>query len=452
MKKVVFLFGAGAEYNFELPSGPYYTYESILRKKDTMHNALKEFYDGKKLEEIPEYTDLYKKIFHLRKGSAVYYKMIDRSIERCIHEGDDVDRITEITHTPLYLSWKLYKEAPTKEKSIQDEKFKFFKIEADNVLNQFINENGVSEPFNYLMNYLEPTGVIERDFASIINPKVLGNDKFWRLVNYFWSAYFTIMIPLLVYKQQKIVFDNEIFPITEKASAYDRYTYILKHIEDISEFIESPEFIRARSKGINNIYSTIKETFELDNVSVITLNYTSLCKGIELGDNSNYAFLAGTLSHFEFPHKLYITNSLKNEHEKDKESLFFPYLCTQAPIKPIVGGSQIKEYAKAIKFLEGKSNEQNYDENVLIIFGCSLCKEDNHLNAIIRDYVIQGGKIIYCKFRKSKESVNDNVEKVLIELRQKLKISKKEGRKIEVVFHSEDTTDIFKDKVFAEYI
>lgn len=353
MKKVVFLFGAGAELCFGLPSGAVYTYESILRKKDSMHNALKEFYDDSELENIGEYTGSYVKQFHLKKKSAIYHDMLYRTIEQ-YHSSDKhkQEECEKFEDTQLYLSWKEYKDnnkvSTSEEKAIMKEKRKDFKSEAAKVFKQFISEQGMPKEYVCLKEYLEPVGVIERDFTSIMHPKVIGNDKFWRLVNYFWSAYFTIMLPLLQCegikrKEQKIESLGDNFKekwsssSEKKSDKCNIYTRILNSIEEISNIIESSDFIRTRSTGVESIYGTIKETFDTSNVKVITLNYTPLCKEIELGDDSNYAFLAGALSLFELPHKLHITNSLKDEHTDDKKAFFFPYLCTQAPIKPIVG-------------------------------------------------------------------------------------------------------------------
>ena len=97
--------------------------------------------------------------------------------------------------------------------------------------------------------------------------------------------------------------------------------------------------------------------------------------------------------------------------EKIKRTDFiFPFLMTQAPVKPIIVPNQIREYFQAIQELEKR--------NTLVIIGYSLGEADNHINAILREFAQKKeNRILYCAYssedNKSIELIKENVTKAL---------------------------------------
>ena len=110
-------------------------------------------------------------------------------------------------------------------------------------------------------------------------------------------------------------------------------------------------------------------------------------------------FLSGELALFEVPYELRLVDIRKyklvdtKEDKIKKTDLIFPFLYTQAPIKPIIEPRIIKEYAKALEYLN--------EIDCLVVVGYSLSTNDNHINAFLRDFVMkQGKRFIYCDYKK----------------------------------------------------
>lgn len=118
--------------------------------------------------------------------------------------------------------------------------------------------------------------------------------------------------------------------------------------------------------------------------------------------------------------ELSIYDILKKKIEP--KDFVFPFLMTQAPIKPIVVPEQIEAYAKAITALE-RAND-------LVIIGYSLGTADNHINAILHRFAkTKFKRIIYCYYvDRTKPNVPDeeDVKKGVI------KALKCEGRSVEI--------------------
>ena len=78
------------------------------------------------------------------------------------------------------------------------------------------------------------------------------------------------------------------------------------------------------------------------------------------------------------------------------------------PIKPIINPIQIKEYYKAINKLE--------ESDCLVVVGYSMCDNDYHILAIIKEFIQKKDKyLIYCSYcDKDDESIiKDRIEKDL---------------------------------------
>ena len=82
----------------------------------------------------------------------------------------------------------------------------------------------------------------------------------------------------------------------------------------------------------------------------------------------------------------------------------FPFLMTQAPIKPIVVANQMRSYAKAFETLD--------NTNILVVLGYSFCDSDYHIASLVHDYMQHRDKrLIYLSYG-GKESPDDIARKL----------------------------------------
>lgn len=257
-------------------------------------------------------------------------------------------------------------------------------------------------------------GTVEKYFAYIINPKE-HNPSFWILVNYYWSAYFAILKPLL-----KHYYGDE--------WGQEEYGGVLKDLNETNKKVE--KFIKEFKGGNEEYYTYIKELFvKSDNfkVEIMTTNYTQLSK--KCGENPIY--LSGKLTQFEYPHLLQLKDIDAGEEKIHEEDFVFPFLMTQAPIKPIIFPEQIEEYAKA--------NEALREADILIILGYSIGQADNHINAMIRKFYFEGKHIIYMNYNSnnSEELDVDNKKKDIF---GKLRIFSNDcdNKRLHIVSHGEN--------------
>ena len=73
--------------------------------------------------------------------------------------------------------------------------------------------------------------------------------------------------------------------------------------------------------------------------------------------------------------------SLLDDNTKLTNKFYFPFIMTQSPIKPLISTKQYVEYGNAYR---------NLDKcKYLYIIGYSLNENDNHITAIIRDFIFK---------------------------------------------------------------
>ncbi|MCH5268198.1 MAG: hypothetical protein J1E62_07625 [Lachnospiraceae bacterium] len=427
--KIVFFFGAGAEQSaFNLPSGTDYTRETMLTKKEEMYSVLKEFYK----DTDSKYVDKYISLFLFRRDSHTFREMIGRAAKDAA-KADDCDEKTKEFAEKI----ERYKEA--------DEKFKNSKLKSDEELkkalkNQLDNLSGMiydvivdnkQQGYDSLKNHLFYYGVIEKDFATILAPDAAGKGRFWRLINYFWSAFFAIFLPICEQNPPSW------FPLGE-GNEKQKYKSVLEDFPNrIKEVLkESKDFDKDADKGTDNYYSAFSEAFP--HSYVLTTNYTPFLERYFCKEKCIY--LAGKLSEFEYPTKLLVKDVTEDigcaEAEEIENNCFvFPFLMTQAPIKPIIAPLQIKAYAKAIDKLENASD--------LVIIGYSLGKADNHINAILRDYIVNKEKrLIYCVYSTDNDEFEEEAERA--DIIKKLMLPEYMRERIIIVQNNGNANDLLK--------
>lgn len=377
MSQITFFFGAGAECVYNMPLGAQYTLDTILSKRSKMYNALDIFYESRTNEK---YAGKYRKEFMFQSNSNSFYEIVCRALEQCKDLNDNDKEICEM----LEIYEKYYKDKELKDKlsEFTDSVYNYTLIDVDNEEDKTKRPLSCSvkaDKYINLIKHFSYYGSIEKDFSSIINPINCGLYRFWRLMNYFWSAYFSIVLPVL---QLDDKFYDEIKD--------DKYNKILNKLQFVTEKIFSNDFFEThknKTETNENYYYILKNHFS--NSFAITSNYTPFVENYWGKDNCSY--LAGSLRLFEIPEQL----SVVDAKDIQKNDFVFPFLATQAPVKPIIDIKQIEEYHKAIEEL----NKSDY----LVVIGYGINENDNHINAILRNFIVKDNdkKIIYFEYSKA---------------------------------------------------
>lgn len=415
-KKYCFLFGAGTETAYGLPSGAQYTLDTMLSKRSKMYEALKAFYKNKVFDN---YAKDYREAFMFHETSNAFYEIVERALAACSAK-ESLDSDTDA----LLKQWSAGKgksEQPTEFKNQLSKLYKEIIIDIDTSPNVQQSERKIDPNTKYrsLLKATSYYGSIEKDFATIINPKEAGPHRFWRLVNYFWSAWFSIMLPLLKKSKYKDV----------PAFRNNKYEYVLHHLNEVISCIYEKDFVENVADDTNQqYYPTLLECFP--NSTAITTNYTPFVEKYW----EHAAYLAGRLCQFEIPEELRLIN-LKDANS-ELQGCVFPYLATQAPVKPIIAFEQLDEYRNAMDYIASC--------NYLVIVGYGVNNADNHINALLRHFLTSGEdkKIIYCAYVKENERYDENKERT--ELVEKLKITNYEqlAEKIVILPNSGDAEEL----------
>lgn len=353
---VSLLVGAGAERPepFNLPSGKDYTWSTCYTSNERLYSALRDYYQPK----LPNknVTDsllpkTYQALFLYEPNNPEFRKLIDSVLldengRKCISE--------------LGITWK---------ESIEDGGEKAYQLSKDSyqkLFNRLIKRDDDTEDIGALKTFVLgklPSdayyGTIEGYFSSVLNP-VRRHQSFWRLINYYWSAFFAIIGPLVsrrysedrLYKKQGL------------------YHFVLNNLADVIRSITEDDFYSVEEVS-QSYYRILSGCFD----HVLTTNYTSYA-GYVTAEEPIY--LSGSIWTFESARTLSLCDIRKEA--PDDTDLLFPFLMTQAPIKPIVDSRQIEEYARANDVLK------RTDE--LVILGYSLSNNDTHILNMIRSYLI----------------------------------------------------------------
>lgn len=389
-KKVAFLFGAGAEYGMGLPTGAQYTEQTMLHKNSELYKALEQFYEPRTTDE---YSGKHRKDFLFSTPkSHTFLEIVKRAAKSVSEEYSDKTKIDEATQRVVD-AYNIYAEAVkeheqkigTKEQvEIAESKLK---ILAEKVYSEIIEKDikvrDCSKDYRTLRKHFSYYGSVEKDFSSIICPKDAGTITFWRLINYFWTAYFAIVCPLLGIKDPK------------KQNYQELLSNLLGTIEKIYCKNTIDNFIQG------SYYDALHNAYP--NSVAITTNYTPFVEHVWGAGNAVY--LAGRLSQMEDPTTFEILD-LQEKGQNIESRFLFPYMMTQALVKPIIGPEQIDEYSRFSDCLS--------KADTLVIVGYSLGSADNHINSFIRKFLKNGGRLIYCAYKDSKRVTENQRRKEVL--------------------------------------
>ena len=339
----VLIAGAGAEVDLGFPAGVSFTRSTFYCKKPKLYDALRQFYKGRLGNSEKGLLPVsYVPAFLFNSNGAAFKLLIDNISK------DNPELIQNILDAALMPGD--YEKLSTEQLAL--------------LYNKFIIENDSSDEINKL-NAISSSiakdvhfGVLEKYYSELLHPNEHPH-RFWKLINFYWSAFFSIILPIT----DRLYIDMPEYNI-------DRYRYVLNDLNEVIhrvfDEIEVQKWIPD-----NSYYAKLQGKID----GLITTNYTPYASSVVGFNDDANAWLAGRLSQFErldtLEHSDY---SHKNDNVADSEFVF-PYLMCQSPVKPIISASQIKEYAKAREML--------FSAHRIIVLGYSFCDEDAHIASMV---------------------------------------------------------------------
>ena len=322
MRNICVLFGAGAEYCFNISGGVNFASKVLGIGTTEMDEAIEEYFRNNVSsfahhDWYPKYGKYSWKYEHLVEA-AVRKRLMDNNYQTKKEYDDDVkEKVSDL-----------------------------LKPENEVKRNKILEENS---------SYM---GLIDEQFHTIISPRVLGPQKFWNVIECYTRAYLLIIGEMIA---------------KEGISELTKEDY-LKILQNPKESFDKALNFCNKQKSKKSYYSILANE-ENPNIKVITTNYTPLCREISGLCDEKIAAIHGKLNWFESPYNLQIYDICR---EQLPNELCFPYMFIQSGIKPIVDAIQINEYAKMLQFLR--------ESERLMIVGYRLNSDDNHINGIIREY------------------------------------------------------------------
>ena len=262
-----------------------------------------------------------------------------------------------------------------------------------------------------LNQYPSYMGILDERFHTLISPKSLGPKKFWSVISCYWRAYLMLVSKMLS-DEKYLSFMND------PKKTYERMCeHALNSMNDNNDTYYK----------ILNKYNALGST----NIKILTTNYTPLCSKISGISDDNIAYLHGSFKWFERARETEILDVTDDNSDFSRKD-YFPFVFLQSGIKPIVSSVQINEWTKALSFLNKESE--------LYIVGYRANCDDNHINSMIRDYIVEGHKVVYFDFDKVKEE--DVLKRFFIE---------KNPGNFELIHIDSDTAlKKFEEKIFMK--
>lgn len=281
----------------------------------------------------------------------------------------------------------------------------FSKNEYERLFNELIIESDDSDAtrkqsvtLRYIPNDIH-FGLLEQYYSALIEPN-RHSTRFWKLVNFYWSAFFSIALPITdgIYESKDSYNEN-------------RYAYVLAHLNDAIDAIFD-QTRTADKVSTSCYYSKLQGKFD----EVLTTNYTPYAASVVGFDDSRISWLAGRLSQFEHLPELEFTDYSASDKRIGDNDFVFPYLLCQSPVKPVISLAQIREYAKAADALK--------EADEIVVLGYSFCNEDAHISSMVGESLRSNKtrKLVYFR-HESENTPPSNRDSELSELAKKLRIS-----------------------------
>lgn len=414
------LLGAGTETPLAVGSGADFTLNTFYRRNRALYDALADFYQHG-FNESHVAIPRYQRQFLLSRNSPLFMKVLTLVLNNHhLTQKLLLDAGVSVSESKLNDARKQLNSPDGLEKNCftADELTELMSliVDYDKSLEEIAAVHGMDNS-----HY----GLLESYYSSLISPNQ-NESRVWKLINFYWTAFFYISKPIL---------ENEWGP---KEAEWTKQNY-LNVLNDL------PVAVSSIYSNMYNIIDRAEKPYHqrcaIDAFDhVLTTNYTPYSEYFfsaqsENISDSNIAWLSGKLSQFERIDTL-STFDIRTEPEYAISRSFFPFLMCQSPVKPIVNTSQIKEYGKALDFLNSS------DE--LAVLGYAFCQEDTHIITMVSEALNRNPKmkLIYFKYCGDNKEPNPNV--VANDLFKKLRLcNARQRNQIEVVLLPKGDPDPF---------
>lgn len=411
MSRVLFA-GAGAEVDMGFPGGIAFINDTFYRKKERLYDALREFYEGRMGNEGSLILPFrYHPDFLFGQSGGAYKTLISNILR------DDRQFLEGVLKKSLL--GKTSSDLTNADLSTLYEALIIENDSSDEVLKQQVMLKAIPDHAHY--------GVLESYYSDLLHPNEHPY-RFWKLINFYWSAFFSVLLPATDYLYRG-----------EEEYCVDRYNFVLRNLSKVIDEVFKSERVKAFVSERKCYYSMLAGGFD----QVITTNYTPYSSYV-IGCNSNaMARLSGCLSWFEDLATLEFSSYEAREKEAQTGNFVFPYLMCQSPVKPIISSNQIGEYSKACSFL------RNADE--LVVLGYSFCDEDSHIASMVASALRANPSLKLVYFSHCEDEGNgDSVEKrrgVLDYVSARLRLAEREAERLEIRLVADCESPEFQDLV-----
>lgn len=381
---ITFLIGAGAECNepFNIINGNNFKIEVLFCKN------VAEIY--KKINNNNEIKVTSDKILTGNSTNVFYQTLIENPEFKKIFLNNK-----EIID---YVNYKS-NQNENKEKDDKEIKYANFKRQYNELIIKHLDENKNDIVKQFLDN-VSPYSYIDSYFNYLRKPKSYIKEAS-KVVKLYFSAYLSIV--------SKLGIDIKFLEKLDTNKKLNRVMIKEKISSSIKLIINNVKTIEEDNKN-NNIENTIyylliKEICNTYNVNIITTNYLPFVDEILDINKNNIVHIHGQIDLFE---NLY-TKEIKSITEFDEQDIIFPYLMVQSGVKPIISPYQIKEWYKAVDFIE--------NSDYVIVLGYGMNSDDEHITTILRTYAKFKKYIFFLHSteqddKQKKEDYNKQIKKI----------------------------------------
>lgn len=437
MGTVTFLFGAGAEVSYGMKQGLEFLEYAVMGKeaKDQRLDALEKFFKRKKVKNSYSRIIVFDKSKFLK--TCVFNKALDHTDSEnnylnkykdqifCILSessrkeltnelgiedvnywdkcGENLLKQKENKNNSSSEIYKMARDIRTKleekfEKAIQNgisfEELIFIDELGNSfdILQSLFEEKELKKENKKILELkvnLPAGGLLDSYFHTIINPEKYGIRNFFKVFNYYWFCYFTMVEDIInsdvIDTSSLKKYYTEVPCESKDKQKQKRELKYYDIINNISDFTRDLYKLDVTPTN-NTYYKLLKEKYNSSKTKpyIITTNYYKFCEILVDSEKDNLIYLNGQLKDFEFPFSLEVKDFEKTNDLISSEKLFFPFVWGQSYVKPIVHSSQIQQYARLSKILK--------KTDTLVILGYNINEDDNHINSFLREYVIRKGK------------------------------------------------------------
>ena len=371
-KNISLFLGAGAEYDYDMPTGAKFKSETILCKNTVP------FIENMNSLNGTVYEKKFRNGAFIRSNSTniLYQSYKELSDNR----KKEMKKLLDEGENNVLDKYVLYRES---KKEYTDKEKKSIK---DDFLNLFIKKvyNPIKTGENpKIIEFLSFYSSIDSDFNYLRLPEIYINEC-CNVIKLYYSAYLSILSKLV---------GNDV--ITKLQNEKDIRSKLLE------EYKNGIEKVKERK---STYYSILKEVDYID--SIVTTNYTTIID--ELFENQTIYHLHGKMLDFE---NLY-TKEIKELNDFKKEDIIFPYILIQSGIKPIINPKQMKIYVNAY--------EQLVSADYILVLGYSFCNDDEHIINMFREVLKENNiRLVYLKYVEKDD--NRKSEEIKMEENDKLK-------------------------------